>query len=222
MRSPASAPPPPRTSSPRSTRAPPGPPVRRARQGRHHRPGQPLARRHPRRGRHRSCPDQDLPGLLLQADRQAPVPVLRHPRHRPPTGLPARIPAADEPDAVLVHGHRQGLDAAAAPWKKAFMFGLGENATTICSLAAAYAAMVTGVPGGRVPPGAIRGRAPCTVAGSCHAGPGSGQAWGSARWCSHPGLRRPRFERGTFLLRGSLHGLTSMRPGHRPFRAPFE
>ena len=39
---------------------------------------------------------------------------------------------------------------AAAPWKKAFMFASGENATTICSLAAAYAAMVTGVPGGRV------------------------------------------------------------------------
>ena len=38
----------------------------------------------------------------------------------------------------------------AAPWKKALMFASGENATAVCSLAAAYAMMVTGVPGGRV------------------------------------------------------------------------
>jgi hypothetical protein len=39
---------------------------------------------------------------------------------------------------------------SAAPWKKALMFASGENATTVCSLAAAYAAMATGVPGGKV------------------------------------------------------------------------
>jgi len=38
----------------------------------------------------------------------------------------------------------------AAPWKKALMFAAGENATALCSLAAAYAVMATGVPGGRV------------------------------------------------------------------------
>ena len=39
---------------------------------------------------------------------------------------------------------------AAAPWKKAVMFAAGETSTAICSIAAAYAAMATGVPGGRV------------------------------------------------------------------------
>ena len=39
---------------------------------------------------------------------------------------------------------------AAAPWKKALMFAAGETATAICSIAAAYAAMVTGVPGSRI------------------------------------------------------------------------
>ena len=39
---------------------------------------------------------------------------------------------------------------AAAPWKKALMFAAGETSTAICSIAAAYAAMVTAVPGGRV------------------------------------------------------------------------
>jgi hypothetical protein len=39
---------------------------------------------------------------------------------------------------------------AAAPWKKALMFAAGETATAICSIAAAYAVMVTGVPGGRI------------------------------------------------------------------------
>ena len=39
---------------------------------------------------------------------------------------------------------------AAAPWKKAVMFAAGETSTAICSVAAAYAAMATGVPGGRV------------------------------------------------------------------------
>jgi hypothetical protein len=34
----------------------------------------------------------------------------------------------------------------AAPWKKALMFAAGENATALCSLAAAYAVMATGVP----------------------------------------------------------------------------
>ena len=38
----------------------------------------------------------------------------------------------------------------AAPWKKALMFASGENATALCSLAAAYAMMGAGVPGGRV------------------------------------------------------------------------
>ena len=38
----------------------------------------------------------------------------------------------------------------AAPWKKALMFAAGENATALWSLAAAYAVMATGVPGGRV------------------------------------------------------------------------
>ena len=32
----------------------------------------------------------------------------------------------------------------AAPWKKALMFASGENATALCSLAAAYAVMATG------------------------------------------------------------------------------
>jgi transposase len=50
----------------------PGPPARRARQGRRHRQGQPPARRHPRQGRRRRRPDQDLPGLPLQAARPAP------------------------------------------------------------------------------------------------------------------------------------------------------
>ena len=39
---------------------------------------------------------------------------------------------------------------AAAPWQKALMFAAGETATAICSVAAAYAAMATGVPGGKV------------------------------------------------------------------------
>ena len=39
---------------------------------------------------------------------------------------------------------------AAAPWKKAVMFAAGETSTAIWSIAAAYAAMTTGVPGGRV------------------------------------------------------------------------
>ncbi len=39
---------------------------------------------------------------------------------------------------------------AAAPWKKALMFAAGETSTAICSIAAAYAAMTTGVPGGKV------------------------------------------------------------------------
>ena len=39
---------------------------------------------------------------------------------------------------------------AAAPWKKALMFASGENATALCSLAAAYAVMAGGVPGGRI------------------------------------------------------------------------
>ena len=39
---------------------------------------------------------------------------------------------------------------AAAPWKKALMFAAGETSTAICSIAAAYAAMATGVPGGRI------------------------------------------------------------------------
>jgi transposase len=50
----------------------PGPPVRRPQQGSLHRQGQPLAWGHPRRSRRRRRPDQDLPDLLLQADRQAP------------------------------------------------------------------------------------------------------------------------------------------------------
>jgi hypothetical protein len=36
----------------------------------------------------------------------------------------------------------------AAPWKKALMFAAGETSTAICSIAAAYAVMATGVPGG--------------------------------------------------------------------------
>jgi hypothetical protein len=36
-----------------------------------------------------------------------------------------------------------------APWKKALMFAAGETSTAICSIAAAYAAMATGVPAGR-------------------------------------------------------------------------
>jgi hypothetical protein len=39
---------------------------------------------------------------------------------------------------------------AAAPWKKALMFAAGETSTAICSIAAAYAAMATGIPGGGV------------------------------------------------------------------------
>jgi hypothetical protein len=39
---------------------------------------------------------------------------------------------------------------AAAPWKKALMFAAGETSTAICSIAAAYAAMTTGIPGGGV------------------------------------------------------------------------
>ena len=39
---------------------------------------------------------------------------------------------------------------AAAPWKKALMFAAGETSTAICSIAAAYAAMATGVSGGRI------------------------------------------------------------------------
>jgi len=58
------------------------PPVRRPQQGRLHRQGQPLARRHPRRGRHRRRPHQDLPGLPLQADRQAPRQATRPGRRR--------------------------------------------------------------------------------------------------------------------------------------------
>ena len=38
----------------------------------------------------------------------------------------------------------------AAPWKKALMFAAGETSTAICSIAAAYAAMATGVPGSKV------------------------------------------------------------------------
>ena len=38
----------------------------------------------------------------------------------------------------------------AAPWKKALMFASGENATALCSLAASYAMMAAGVPGGRI------------------------------------------------------------------------
>jgi len=60
----------------------PGPPVLRPQQGRHHRPGQPLARRHPRRGRDRRRPDQDLPGLPLPAHRQAPRQQTRPGRRR--------------------------------------------------------------------------------------------------------------------------------------------
>ena len=39
---------------------------------------------------------------------------------------------------------------AAAPWRRALMFAAGETATATCSTAAAYTAMVTGVPGGNV------------------------------------------------------------------------
>ena len=39
---------------------------------------------------------------------------------------------------------------AATPWKKALMFAAGETSTAICSIAAAYAAMANGIPGGRV------------------------------------------------------------------------
>ena len=39
---------------------------------------------------------------------------------------------------------------SAAPWKKAVMFAAGETSTAICSIAAAYSAMATGAPGGRV------------------------------------------------------------------------
>ena len=38
--------------------------------------------------------------------RRHQVPVLRDPRHRPPRGLPARVPAADERRPVLVRDHR--------------------------------------------------------------------------------------------------------------------
>jgi hypothetical protein len=38
---------------------------------------------------------------------------------------------------------------AAAPWKKALMFAAGETSTAICSIAAVYAAMAAGVPGGQ-------------------------------------------------------------------------
>ena len=38
---------------------------------------------------------------------------------------------------------------AAAPWKKALMFAAGETSTAVCSIAAAYAAMIAGIPGGR-------------------------------------------------------------------------
>jgi len=79
--------------------APRGPPVRRPQQGRLHRQGQPLARRHPRRGRHLRRPHQDLPGLPLQADRQAPRQATRpgrrrqlHPQHRLAPALRPRRP----------------------------------------------------------------------------------------------------------------------------------
>jgi hypothetical protein len=39
---------------------------------------------------------------------------------------------------------------AAAPWKKALMLAAGGIATAVCSIAAAYVVMVTGVPGGRI------------------------------------------------------------------------
>ena len=65
----------------------------------YHRQGQSLARRHPRRGRRRRRPDQDLPGLPLQADRPAPRQATRpgrrrqlHPRHRLAPALRPRRP----------------------------------------------------------------------------------------------------------------------------------
>jgi hypothetical protein len=64
-----------------------------------HRQGQPLARRHPRRGRHLRRPHQDLPGLPLQADRPAPRQATRpgrrrqlHPHHRLAPALRPRRP----------------------------------------------------------------------------------------------------------------------------------
>jgi transposase len=49
---------------------------------RRHRQGQPLARRHHRRSRHRCRPDQHLPGRPLQAGRQAPRQETRPGRRR--------------------------------------------------------------------------------------------------------------------------------------------
>jgi hypothetical protein len=46
--------------------------------------------------------------------------------------------------------HKDSMRAA-APWKKALMFAVGETSTAICSITAGYAAMATSIPGGSIP-----------------------------------------------------------------------
>jgi transposase len=72
----------------------PGPPVRGQGQTRHHRQGQPLDRRRPRRSRDGSRPDQDLPRIPLPPPGPQARQAARHRRHRqvhPPHRLPAAI-----------------------------------------------------------------------------------------------------------------------------------
>jgi hypothetical protein len=69
--------------------APRAPAVSGQEQTRYHRQGQPVDRRHPRRGRHRRRPDQDLPRLPLPPPHPPPRQTARpgrgrqlHPGHR--------------------------------------------------------------------------------------------------------------------------------------------
>ncbi len=87
---------------------------------RHHRQGQPLARRHPRRGRHLSGPHQDLPGIALPPARPPPRQTARpgrgrqlHPGHRLAPAIRSRRPV-HRPRPRLARPHRPTAPQAPA------------------------------------------------------------------------------------------------------------
>ena len=94
-------------------RYPPSPAVRRQEQTHQHRQGQPLARRHPWRGRHRRRPEQDLPGVPLPPARPAPRQTTRPGRGRQLTAG-HRLAPAGRPRSPL-HRPRPRLARPARP-----------------------------------------------------------------------------------------------------------
>ena len=94
--------------------------VRGQGQTRDHRQGQPVDRRHPRRGRHRGCPDQDLPRLPLPPARPPPRQAARpgrrrqlHPHHRLAPAVRPRCPV-HRPRPPLARPHRPAAPQAPA------------------------------------------------------------------------------------------------------------